>query len=226
MNGELGNAIAGPSTERATNSGLVIPAPTVATTLPHVSTNASTGSQAPFQLFLPPPGVSLFLKWHRQISCFSLSQLLCLCLVFTDATSWMIAPPPPKQYLASTQDLLSRLQLFPAYDKHVRLQGLDESLNPNTQNNGITPNPMSPHIDKGKGREVLVRGGDVDMHDPNDGDEDDTGGKGEKKKRNNYKHLIRGIPGELLINLVDLCAVSVDVGSCLILTRETLDQKG
>ncbi|KAF9048638.1 hypothetical protein BJ165DRAFT_1040176 [Panaeolus papilionaceus] len=35
------------------------------------------------------------------------------CLDFT-------APPPPKQHLASTQDLISRFKLLPAYDKYVR----------------------------------------------------------------------------------------------------------
>jgi hypothetical protein len=127
--------------------------------------------------------------------------------VYTNAASLMIAPPPPRQHLASTQDLISRLQLITAYDKYVGPpQGsLDESLNAkmsmdgmntDTQTSGITPNPLSPHVDKGKGREVPVRGGEVDMHDPNDGDEDDVGGKGEKRKRNNYKQLIRGIPGK------------------------------
>jgi hypothetical protein len=51
-------------------------------------------------------------------------------------------------------------------------------------------------VDKGKGKEVvrtpgsagLGGGGDVE-------DEDGTGSKGEKKKKNNYKHLIKGVPG-------------------------------
>ena len=128
----------------------------------------------------------------------------------TNAASLMIAQPPPRQYLASTQDLLSRLQLVSAYDKYVRspqgsLDGslntkmsIDGGLNTNTLSSGVTPNPMSPHIDKGKGRELPVRGGEVDTHDPNDGDEEDMGGKGEKRKRNNYKHLIKGIPGKLV----------------------------
>ena len=160
----------------------------------------------------------------------------------TNATSLMTAPSPPRQHLASTQDLLSRLQLVSAYDKYVRspqnsLDGslnakmsIDGGLNSNTLSSGVIPNPMSPHVDKGKGREVPVRGGEVDTHDPNDGDEDDMGGKGEKRKRNNYKHLIKGIPGKLVRCLMDFWTFVVL--SCYLyflltfLTRETLLEKG
>jgi hypothetical protein len=62
-------------------------------------------------------------------------------------------------------------------------------------------------LDKGKGKEVVhgnaVTMGntpaDVDLGDGGDGDDDDVaGGKGEKKKKNTYRHLIKGIPGALL----------------------------
>ena len=145
---------------------------------------------------------------HQQVcTIFRVAVFLALPLRFSNANSLTIAPPPPRQRLASTQDLLSRLQLLPAYDKYVRpllgsldgsLSAIDGAANTNTQSLGISPNPMS-HIDKGKGREVPVHGGDVDMHDPNDGDEDD--GKGDKKKRNSYKHLIGGIPGKSDISI-------------------------
>lgn len=167
MIGEHDNAIAGPSNIRATYSESTGLAPsTVPTSHSHDPMNLSAASPLFPLLYLPPAG-----------------------------------PTPPRQHLASTQDLLSRLQLLPAYDKYVRppQSSLDGPLDvkPNLNGGGNTntqlPNPMSPLIDKGKGREVPVRGGDVDMHDPNDGDEDDVGGK---KKRNNYKHLIRGIPGK------------------------------
>lgn len=37
---------------------------------------------------------------------------------------------------------------------------------------------------------------DADHADAGDGDDDDApGAKGEKKKKNSYKHLIKGIPG-------------------------------
>ena len=40
----------------------------------------------------------------------------------------------------------------------------------------------------------------MDLGDGGDGDDDDvTGGKGEKKKKNTYKHLIKGIPGVFLV---------------------------
>jgi len=54
---------------------------------------------------------------------------------------------------------------------------------------------LSATVDKGKGREVA--GGDVEMADAQDADDDDAlGGKGEKKKKNSYKHLIKGVPGK------------------------------
>ena len=109
------------------------------------------------------------------------------------------APPPPKQHLASTQDLLSRFHLLPAYNKYVRpslLPGVDPSndgLPPSTPGASATPGTLG----KGKGKEA-----DMDLGDGGDGDDDDvTGGKGEKKKKNTYKHLIKGIPGVLLFLL-------------------------
>jgi len=115
--------------------------------------------------------------------------------------------PPPTQHLASTQDLLSRFHLLPAYNKYVRpplLPGTDpskEGAPPSTPGASITPGTL----DKGKGKEVIhgnaVTMGntpaDMDPGDGGDGDDDDTaGGKGEKKKKNSYKHLIKGIPGK------------------------------
>ena len=121
-------------------------------------------------------------------------------------------PPPPKQHLASTQDLLSRFHLLPAYNKYVRpslLSGADPS------NDGAPPSTpgasaMQGMFGKGKEKEVVhgnaVTMGntpaDMDFGDGGDGDDDDvTGGKGEKKKKNTYKHLIKGIPGVLLFLL-------------------------
>jgi hypothetical protein len=120
------------------------------------------------------------------------------------------APPPPKQHLASTQDLLSRFHLLPAYNKYVR-----PSLLPGADPSNDGPPPSSPSampgtLGKGKGKEVVhgnaVTAGntpaDMDLGDGGDGDDDDaTGGKGEKKKKNTYKHLIKGIPGVLLFPL-------------------------
>ncbi|KAH9933639.1 uncharacterized protein BXZ73DRAFT_46172 [Epithele typhae] len=94
-------------------------------------------------------------------------------------------PPQPPPYFRSTDDLLRRFQLLPAYDKYVR--------------------PYAPPVsqlsaaDKGKAKEIPLReaasspaagtpaaGGDGD---------DDDGGKGEKKMKN-YKHLIKSVPGK------------------------------
>lgn len=138
----------------------------------------------------------------------------------------MIAPPPPRQHLASTQDLILRLQLLPAYDKYVRPhitpQGtlpdvssssnlnLDAATNTPAANGFVLP-PIPGHVDKGKGREVPMPEGDVEMQD---GDEEE--GKGDKKKKNNYKHLIKGIPGTFLrlCHEFTLCTVH-DFGSWL-----------
>nr|GAT60714.1 predicted protein [Mycena chlorophos] len=90
--------------------------------------------------------------------------------------------PPPR--LASTDDLLTRFRLLPAYDKYVRDEAHQQS---DQQDNG-----------KGKGREqppspAPQTPGGPD-HDPDD--DDGAQAKGEKKKKNSYKHLIKGVPGK------------------------------
>ncbi|KAG6842325.1 hypothetical protein C0991_010614 [Blastosporella zonata] len=116
------------------------------------------------------------------------------------STSNLFLPPPPplktqSTHLSSTQDLLGRFHLLPAYDKYVRPfaapteTGLDL----------LGPVPATPGatgvVDKGKGKEM--EGGSLTpvAQDGGDGDDDD-GGKSDKKQRNNYKHLIKGIPGK------------------------------
>ncbi|TBU52717.1 hypothetical protein BD310DRAFT_831629 [Dichomitus squalens] len=95
-------------------------------------------------------------------------------------------PPRPPPYFRSTDDLLKRFELLPAYDKYVR--------------------PFAPPVgqpcatDKGKGKEIFGR--DAPASSPaaptpaagNDGDDED-GTKGEKKFKN-YKHLIKSVPGK------------------------------
>ncbi|GJE85678.1 hypothetical protein PsYK624_017570 [Phanerochaete sordida] len=112
-------------------------------------------------------------------------------------------PPPPAQqpsrpYFDSTQDLLSRFQLLSAYDKYVRPYAVP--VGPA----GASQPPMPPSMgDKGKGKEREVPPRDIASpaaaQTPgggNDGDDEDGQGKGEKKWKNNYKHLIKGIPGK------------------------------
>ncbi|KIM39802.1 hypothetical protein M413DRAFT_19587 [Hebeloma cylindrosporum] len=156
MNGDISNAVAGPS-----------------------SSSAASSSYTPPLLFLPPP-----------------------------------PPPPPKQHLASTQDLLARFHLLPAYDRYVRpftLPGDDPALqqqpnDPQTPAPGpsvLAPSPATGSagtVDKGKGRErdsAVATPADADPADVGDADDDDApGAKGEKKKKNTYRHLIKGIPGK------------------------------
>lgn len=93
------------------------------------------------------------------------------------------AHPQPPAYLTSTQDLLARFQLLPAYDKYVRpyVAPVDEG-----HDHPPTPGP----VDKGKGKEKEFAMATPD--DGQDGDDEDGG----KKKKNSYKHLIKGIPGK------------------------------
>ncbi|TFK20300.1 hypothetical protein FA15DRAFT_682613 [Coprinopsis marcescibilis] len=106
------------------------------------------------------------------------------------------APPKSKLHLQSSQDLLARLNLHPAYDRYVRpavLPGDEVGV-------GATGTP-SPG-DKGKGKEVDVDmsdvgGGGRPPHGLGEGDDDDgPGGKKEKKGKNSYRHLIKGMPGK------------------------------
>lgn len=189
MNGEHTNAIAGPSTYNSIH-------PLSPSTLPHSSSSTAPHSSVPPLLFLPPPGILFYFT----------NVILCYLLIIITIAK---GPPPPKQHLASTQDLLSRFHLLPAYNKYVRpslLPGTDpsnEGALPSTLDASITPGTL----DKGKGKEVVhgnaVTMGntpvDMDLGDGGDGDDDDAaGGKGEKKKKNTYKHLIKGVPGVLL----------------------------
>ncbi|KAJ7227228.1 hypothetical protein GGX14DRAFT_418740 [Mycena pura] len=88
-------------------------------------------------------------------------------------------PPPP---IASTYDLLARFQLLPAYDKYVRSFVDDHH---DTQDNG-----------KGKAREQNASPTPQTPGDQDPDDDDPAQTKGEKKKKNTYKHLIKGIPGK------------------------------
>lgn len=55
--------------------------------------------------------------------------------------------------------------------------------------------PTPGALDKGKGREVSV-GTPLAAGDGGDGEDgDDEGGKGDRKLKNSYRHMIRGIPG-------------------------------
>ncbi len=85
---------------------------------------------------------------------------------------------------------------------------------------GVVQIPMSGPVDKGKGREVLT-GGDVEMHDVHDADEDDAVGKGERKYKNSYKHLIKGIPGLLTVFAHWLFGLGLQF-----VLRKTLHKKG
>ncbi|KAI0636129.1 hypothetical protein C8Q77DRAFT_1051982 [Trametes polyzona] len=101
-------------------------------------------------------------------------------------------PPQPRPYFTSTQDLLTRFQLLPSYDKYVR---------PFAPPVGSAPaGPSATEKGKGKEKDALPRDAAASSpaaHTPGaalDGEEEE-GGKGEKKFKN-YRHLIKGIPGK------------------------------
>ncbi|GBE88424.1 hypothetical protein SCP_1302390 [Sparassis crispa] len=120
-----------------------------------------------------------------------------------------VLPPPalpqPPPYFTSTQDLVARFKLAPAYDKYVRPYVTPVST-------GGPPTPPGA-TDKGKGKEK--------EHPPreppdlsatpaaHDGDEEDS--KGEKKWKNNYKHLIKGIPGKHSMKKDDYLTTMISV---------------
>ncbi|KAJ7066994.1 hypothetical protein C8F01DRAFT_1119896 [Mycena amicta] len=91
-----------------------------------------------------------------------------------------LIPPRPSQppaRLASTHDLVTRFHLLPAYDKYVRDDQPDDNGKGKAREQPPSPGPQTP--------------GD------HDGDDDDpTQLKGEKKRKNSYKHLIKGVPGK------------------------------
>ena len=96
----------------------------------------------------------------------------------------------PPVYFRSTQDLLATFHLLDAYDKYVRPSNDKEDNEPSS--------PTAPSAaDKGKGKEKEVTGASPPPQTPAaDPDDDDLGGgKGDKKRKNTYKHLIKGAPG-------------------------------
>ncbi|CAL1715818.1 unnamed protein product [Somion occarium] len=99
-------------------------------------------------------------------------------------------PERRKPRFTSTEDLITRFQLLPTYDRYVR---------PYANLSGAQA-PTAGAIDKGKGKER-----ERDQSTPsavqtptaaNEGEEEESQAKGEKKWKNNYKHLIKDIPGK------------------------------
>lgn len=106
----------------------------------------------------------------------------------------LLVSPPPPPFLESTQDLISRFHLLSAYDKFVR-PFISQEHDPHASHLPTTP-AVAPSADKGKGKErdpgtpTIASAATPGTHDP-----DDDEGRDGKKKKNTYRHLIRGIPG-------------------------------
>ncbi|KAI0059214.1 hypothetical protein BV25DRAFT_1809491, partial [Artomyces pyxidatus] len=122
------------------------------------------------------------------------------------------APPHPPPLIQSTQDLITRFNLLPAYDKFVRpLNGPAEESTNHPPTPGTTP--IATTFDKGKGKERDPETPGVASATtpgaPADGDDDD--GKDGKKKKNTYRHLIKGIPGRHSIKKDDFLTTTIQV---------------
>ncbi|TFY81878.1 hypothetical protein EWM64_g2135 [Hericium alpestre] len=113
------------------------------------------------------------------------------------------APPRPLPLLTSTQDLVTRFNLRPAYDKFVRPLAAPPPASPTSPLAPQTPITPFPPPDKGKGKER------ESGTPPPDGDDED--GKDGKKKKNSYKHLIKGIPGRHSMKKDDFLTTAISV---------------
>ncbi|PPQ67530.1 hypothetical protein CVT25_006071 [Psilocybe cyanescens] len=194
------NAVAGPSS--------------MPSLIPHYSSSPSPPPPT-HQYPRPPTPPLLFLPPPPGYSFPSLSIILATDILTaipshtTHHTLPLTVRTQPKQHLASTQDLLARFHLHPAYDKYVRplVTPGDDSMSASIHDQPTNAvDGATDRLDKGKGRErdPATAGtpgpsgvAEADQADGGDGDDDDApGGKGEKKKKNTYKHLIKGVPGK------------------------------
>ncbi|KAH9999180.1 hypothetical protein BJV74DRAFT_767310 [Russula compacta] len=121
------------------------------------------------------------------------------------------AAPRPSHLLESTQDLISRFHLLTAYDKFVR-PFISQEHEPHTTHLPATP-AITPSPDKGKGKErdpgtptIASAATPGTHHDP-----DDDEGRDGKKKKNTYRHLIKGIPGKHSVKKDDFLTTIVQV---------------
>lgn len=115
--------------------------------------------------------------------------MLTLCLDY-----FCVAWPITHSHFDARQDLLARYNLTSTYDRYVRPYSMPVDIS----------QPPNPNVaDKGKGREKELSAapntGSPAADTPGAGDdgdgEDNQGSKVGKKWKNNYKHLIKNLPG-------------------------------
>ncbi|KAF8638269.1 hypothetical protein AX17_002291 [Amanita inopinata Kibby_2008] len=230
MNGDPFNAVAGPSNTRnhapvaSSSSNLSLTTSSLPSPVP--STRPPPAPSIP-PLYLPPPAVDLFVPRSSPSNRpeLAVNQTTEMCIVASNAKlrdKTLLGPPLPQTLLASTQDLISRLNLLSAYDKYVRPNVVPLNAIPAPGVAGISLPDQASHteqvpsapvmgmahgmlgtVDKGKGKEKeMVVDGPGGMGVSVTGDvgvvvvPEEEAGKGEKKKKNTYKHLIKGIPGK------------------------------
>ncbi|KDQ59198.1 hypothetical protein JAAARDRAFT_33930 [Jaapia argillacea MUCL 33604] len=114
------------------------------------------------------------------------------------------AQPRPRSYFTSTDDLLSRFHLLPAYDQYVRPYAAPISKD-------LATSPSATTTDKGKGKEkeVTTPAAASTPGGLQDGDDDESNER--KKKKNNYRHLIKGIPGKHSMKKDDYLTTMIQV---------------
>ena len=118
------------------------------------------------------------------------------------ALSRPVAPSQTQPaYLSSTQDLLARFSLLPAYDRYVRPFVSPVDKRPDQNGSVPTVSGANGALDKGKGKEVVGTPGSVAAADGGEGEDEEGAGGRDKKKKNNYKHLIKGVPGMFYVLL-------------------------
>ena len=136
----------------------------------------------------------------------SLPQVGCRIAAYASLARIPLSPstgpsrPPP--YFKSTEDLLSKFQLLSAYDSYVRPFLPSEDMPSDTvKGEGWDILPTDPHS--------------IHTNDPDDDELD------RRKKKNNYKHLIKGIPGSIASSVPFQTSTFAYPSH-----RETLDKKG
>ncbi|KZT06142.1 uncharacterized protein LAESUDRAFT_654074, partial [Laetiporus sulphureus 93-53] len=107
-------------------------------------------------------------------------------------------PPKPRSHFTSTEDLLTRFNLLPAYNKYVRPYSAP------------VEQPTSTTINKGKGKEK-ERSVPPGSTPPIGADGTEEEGKGEKKAKNTYRQLIKGLPGKHSIKKDDYLTTMIQV---------------
>ncbi|KZS92596.1 hypothetical protein SISNIDRAFT_455827 [Sistotremastrum niveocremeum HHB9708] len=120
------------------------------------------------------------------------------------------ASQPQSSLLSSTNDLIARFNLLPAYDKYVRSFGYNDPVNQTSAETRQSPSA------KGKGKElsrdrVSQRQGKSPENRMDLDEDGESGSKKKKSKEGSYKHLIKGIVGKHSLKKDDYLTTLIQV---------------